>query len=78
MLVVSRKNGESVVIHNNIFVTVLEIKGNQIRLGFEAPDEVPVNRSEIWVKIQKEKKRVFTEIELEQMPFQVHEALKCA
>ncbi len=47
MLVVSRKENESVVIDGRIKVTVVEIKGGRIRLGFEAPQDVPICRSEL-------------------------------
>ncbi len=47
MLVLSRKKKESVVIAGRIRVTVVEIKGNQIRLGIEAPQDVPICRTEL-------------------------------
>ena len=49
MLVVSRREGDAIVIDNGIVVTVLEIKGNHIRLGIEAPKEIPVWRKELVV-----------------------------
>lgn len=47
MLVLSRRVGESVVIGNDVVVTVLEVRGDVIRVGIEAPREVPVHRSEV-------------------------------
>ena len=47
MLVLSRKTEESIVIDKRITITVLEIRGNQIRLGIEAPKEIPVMREEL-------------------------------
>jgi len=47
MLVLSRREGETIVIDGEITVTVVEIRGNQIRLGIEAPKDVPVCRSEL-------------------------------
>ena len=47
MLVLSRKQQESVVINNNVTVTVLSIHGGNVRLGFEAPREMPVHRWEL-------------------------------
>jgi carbon storage regulator len=47
MLVLSRKAGERIVIGGNICITVVGINGNRVRLGIEAPREVPVNRQEI-------------------------------
>jgi carbon storage regulator len=54
MLVLSRKCGEKIVISDqNIILTVLEIRGDRIRLGIEAPADVPVHREEIWQRIQQ-------------------------
>ena len=47
MLVLSRKLGEKIVIGNGITITVVKIKGNQVRLGIDAPDQVPILRAEI-------------------------------
>ena len=54
MLVLSRKCDESVVIAENIVVTVIEVRGDKVRLGIQAPRDVPVHRSEIWASIQQE------------------------
>lgn len=51
MLVLSRKKDESIVIDNDILITVLEINGGRVRLGIEAPQQVPVFRGEVWVAI---------------------------
>ena len=56
MLILSRRVGESVKIQNDITVTILEIKGNQTRLGFQAPETIEVHRQEIFDRIQEEKK----------------------
>lgn len=53
MLALSRKKGESLIINNNIEVTVLEIKGEQIKIGISAPKEVPVYRKEVYIQIQE-------------------------
>ena len=53
MLVLSRKQGESVVIGNDILVTVLEVRGDQIRLGIDAPRSVTVHREEVYVQVAK-------------------------
>jgi carbon storage regulator len=47
MLVLSRKRNESIVIDDNIVITVVEIRGDKVRLGIEAPKEVPVHRGEV-------------------------------
>jgi carbon storage regulator len=54
MLVLTRRIGETIVIDDDIRVTVLGIQGQQIRLGIDAPKEVEIHRQEIWNKIQKE------------------------
>lgn len=48
MLVLSRKSNESIVINNNITVTVVEIRGDKVRLGIVAPKEIPVHRQEVY------------------------------
>lgn len=55
MLVLTRRIGESVVIGGGVTVTVLRVKGNQVRLGTDAPDEVAVHRKEVYEKIAQEK-----------------------
>ncbi len=52
MLALSRKTGGSIVIGQDIEVTVLEIKGDQVKIGIEAPKSVPIYRKEIYVQIQ--------------------------
>ncbi len=52
MLALSRKKNESIIIDNNIEVTVLDIKGDQIKLGISAPKSVPVYRKEVYVQIK--------------------------
>jgi len=54
MLALSRKKGEAIVINNNIEITVLEVKGDQIKIGVSAPKEVPVYRKEVYLQIQQE------------------------
>jgi carbon storage regulator len=54
VLVLTRKVEESITIGNQITVTVLEVKGNQVKLGISAPREVPVNRTEIFESIRDE------------------------
>lgn len=56
MLALSRKKGEALIINNNIEVTVLEIKGEQVKLGINAPKEVPVYRKEVYIQIQDSNK----------------------
>ena len=53
MLVLSRKKGESIVINDNIVVTLIDIRGDKVRLGFDAPKDVPVHRKEVYDAIQQ-------------------------
>ena len=53
MLALSRKKNEALVINNNVEITVLEIKGEQVKLGISAPKEVPIYRKEVYVQIQE-------------------------
>ena len=56
MLALSRKKNEALIINNNIEITVLEIKGEQVKLGISAPKEVPVYRKEVYIQIQEANK----------------------
>lgn len=53
MLVLSRKKNESIIINNDIKIVVVEIRGDKVRLGVEAPREVPVHRHEVYEAIQR-------------------------
>ena len=53
MLVLSRKKNESIVINNDITIVVVEIRGDKVRLGVEAPKEVPVHRQEVYDAIHR-------------------------
>lgn len=53
MLALSRKKDESIIIDNNIEITVIEIKGDQVKIGISAPKSVPVYRKEVYVQIQE-------------------------
>ena len=56
MLALSRKKDEAIVIDNNIEVTVLEVKGDHVKLGISAPKSVPVYRKEVYLQIQESNK----------------------
>ncbi len=58
MLVLSRQRDESIIIGDNIVVTIVDIRGDKVRLGIDAPSEIPVHRREIHEAIQRENQRM--------------------
>ena len=62
MLALSRKKNEAIVFNNNIEITVLDIRGDQIKLGISAPKEIPIYRKEVYIQIQNENKQA-TDVE---------------
>lgn len=56
MLALSRKRGESLIIGNNVEVTILDVKNEQVKIGISAPREVPIYRKEVWIQIQEANK----------------------
>ena len=74
MLILTRRVGEKIVIGDNVTVTVLGVKGHQVRIGIDAPRDVTVNREEIYQRILKEKQalkgddRVRTQVPTPQNP----------
>ncbi|MBI2824254.1 MAG: carbon storage regulator CsrA [Planctomycetia bacterium] len=57
MLVLSRQRDESIMIGDNIVITVVDIRGDKVRLGISAPTEIPVHRQEVYEAIQRENLR---------------------
>jgi carbon storage regulator len=57
MLVLSRQRDESIMIGDNIMITIVDIRGDKVRLGIEAPAEIPVHRQEVYEAIQRENLR---------------------
>lgn len=60
MLALTRRKGESLVINNNVEITVLEIRGDQVKIGISAPKEVPIYRKEVYLQIENENKAAIT------------------
>lgn len=56
VLALSRKKGEAVIINNNVELTILEVKGDQVKIGISAPKEVPIYRKEVYLQIQEANK----------------------
>ncbi|MGE3314032.1 MAG: carbon storage regulator CsrA [Planctomycetaceae bacterium] len=61
MLVLSRQRDESIIIGDNIVITVVDIRGDKVRLGIEAPTEIPVHRQEVYEAIQRENAQMASE-----------------
>ena len=57
MLVLSRQRDESIMIGDKVVVTIVDIRGDKVRLGIEAPEEIPVHRQEVYEAIQRENRR---------------------
>ena len=57
MLVLSRQRDESIIIGDNIVVTIVDVRGDKVRLGIDAPTEIPVHRQEVYDAIQRDNKR---------------------
>lgn len=60
MLALSRKKDEAIIINNNIEITILEVKGEYVKLGISAPKSVPVYRKEVFLQIQESNKEAST------------------
>lgn len=60
MLALTRRKGEALVINNNVEITVLDVRGDQVKLGIAAPKDVPVYRKEVYLQIEKENQAAVT------------------
>ena len=63
MLALSRKKNEALVINNDIEITVLDIRGDQVKIGISAPKEVPIYRKEVYLQIQEANKEAMNAAE---------------
>lgn len=57
MLVLSRQRDESIIIGDNVVITVVDVRGDKVKLGIEAPREIPVHRREVYEAIQRENRQ---------------------
>lgn len=57
MLVLTRKKDESIIIGDEIKITIVEVRGDQVKVGIDAPREIPVHREEVYLEIQEENRR---------------------
>ena len=60
MLALTRKKGEALIVNNNVEITILEVRGDQVKVGISAPKEVPIYRKEVYLQIQAENKASFS------------------
>lgn len=67
MLALSRKKGEALIVNNNVEITILEIKGEQVKIGITAPKEVPIYRKEVYVQIQEANKEAMNSDAMESL-----------
>ena len=65
MLALSKKQGEAIMIGSDIELTILEVKGDQVKIGISAPKSVPVYRKEIYAQIQEANKEVVATLDIE-------------
>ena len=67
MLALSRKKNEALVINNNIEITILDIKGDQVKIGISAPKQIPIYRKEVYLQIQESNKEAMTGASLDSL-----------
>ena len=63
MLALTRKKGESIIVNNDIEISILDIRGDQVKVGISAPKEVPVYRKEVYIQIQEANKEASANLE---------------
>ena len=61
MLALTRKKNEALILNNNIEVTILDIKGDQVKIGIAAPKEIPIYRKEVYLQIQEANKEAMSQ-----------------
>ena len=60
MLALTRRKGEALMINNNVEITILEVRSDQVKIGISAPKDVPIYRKEVYLQIQEENKASFS------------------
>ena len=60
MLALTRKKGEALMVNNNVEITILEVRGDQVKIGIAAPKDVPIYCKEVYLQIQEENKASFS------------------
>lgn len=67
MLALSRKKDEAIVVNDNIEITVIDIKGDQVKLGISAPKSIPIYRKEVYVQIQNANKEAAGSVDIKEL-----------
>lgn len=67
MLALSRKKDEAIIINDNIEIKILEIKGDQIKIGISAPKSIPIYRKEVFTQIQEANKEALESVDMEKL-----------
>ena len=67
MLALSRKKDEAIVVNDNIEITIIDIKGDQVKLGISAPKSIPIYRKEVYVQIQNANKEAAGSIDIKEL-----------
>lgn len=76
MLALSRKRNEAIMINNDIEITILDIKGDQVKIGISAPKHIPVYRKEVFLQIEESNKLAMTEKNTDNLKKLLEEKLK--
>ena len=67
MLALSRRKNESIIINDNIEITIIEVKGEQVKLGITAPKSVPIYRKEVYIQIQEANREAAKSIDIKEL-----------